>query len=185
MYYWFIICKYGFNDFIESGEIIKNGLSKKTGAEALNNLTAVLDSVERVREDLQSVAEASENLKRKSDRLQYGLQGSKTRLLALLDECPLQKCVDLSHMPEIRSLRVRNNFQNVSFKFHILFCSFAFPEPFVKKFTLVFVDTNQYQRLYLLLLFSMHSNSPSPWLCTIYLIAYCFLTMLLLLCYQD
>lgn len=98
----------------ESGEIIKNGLSKRTGAQALENLTEILDTVEEVRANVASVERSSKGLREKVERLKNGLTDSKSRLLALLDQCQTDKCVDLRSMPEIRSLRVENDFQNVS-----------------------------------------------------------------------
>ncbi|XP_035710247.1 prominin-1-A isoform X3 [Folsomia candida] len=96
----------------QSGEIIKNGLSKRTGAQALNNLTEIVDTVEEVRNNVINVERTSKSLKDKVDRLKNGLTDSKSRLLLLLDQCQSQKCLDLRNMPEIRSLRVQNDFQN-------------------------------------------------------------------------
>lgn len=98
----------------ESGEIIKDGLSQKTGAQALNNLTDIVDTVEEVQRNVINVEKISRNLKQKADQLQVGLQKSKNELLGLLSKCETQRCKDLSNMPEIRSLRVQNDFHNVS-----------------------------------------------------------------------
>ncbi len=99
----------------ESGEIIKNGLSKRTGAQALDNLTEIVNTVDEVRSNVFNVEKASKGLKEKVERLKNGLTDSKSRLLTLLDQCQTEKCSELKNMPEIRSLRVQNEFQNVSF----------------------------------------------------------------------
>jgi hypothetical protein len=99
----------------ESGEIIKNGLSRKTGAQTLNNLTDILDTVDEVRQNVVLVEKTSKSLKDKVERLKTGLTDSKDRLVSLLDQCPSRKCAELRNMPEIRSLRVQNEFQNVCY----------------------------------------------------------------------
>jgi len=115
---WKILKSRIFLYLIESGEIIKDGLSKKTGAQTLDNLTDILDTVEQVRNNVVDVERSSRSLKDKVNRLKNGLTDSKTRLLLLLDQCFSQKCTDLKRMPEIQSLRVQNDFQNVrSFNF--------------------------------------------------------------------
>lgn len=106
--------KPSFVKFAESGEIIKNGLSRKTGAQALNNLTDIVDTVEEVQKNVINVEKISRSLKKKADQLETGLKDGKTRLLSLLEQCGSDKCEDLKNMPEIRSLRVQNDFQNVS-----------------------------------------------------------------------
>lgn len=98
----------------ESGEIIKNGLSRKTGAQALNNLTDIVETVEEVQRNVRNVEKISRSLKHKADQLHTGLQDSKTRLLNLLENCDTERCGELKNMPEIRSLRVENDFHNVS-----------------------------------------------------------------------
>ncbi|CAG7631653.1 unnamed protein product [Allacma fusca] len=97
----------------QSGNIIKNGLSEKTGAQALNNLTDVVDTVENVFNSLQSVERTSKSLKDKADQLQNGLRRSKDTLIQLLERCLAPKCIELKELPEIRSLRVQNDFQNL------------------------------------------------------------------------
>lgn len=107
--------------FTDSGEIIKNGLSIRTGAQTLDNLTEIVDSVDEVRENVQIVERASRGLRDKVQQLKSGLTGVKNRLLALLSNCSAPKCSELRNLPEIRSLRVQNDFQNVS-----VFLSFLF-----------------------------------------------------------
>ncbi|ODM96406.1 Prominin-1-A [Orchesella cincta] len=97
----------------QSGEIIKNGLSRKTGAQALNNLTDIVDTVEEVQKNVRNVERISKSLKDKADQLQAGLTDSKNRLIFLLEQCETERCVDLKNLPEIRSLRVQNDFQNL------------------------------------------------------------------------
>ncbi|CAL8102681.1 unnamed protein product [Orchesella dallaii] len=97
----------------QSGEIIKNGLSRKTGAQALNNLTDIVDTVEEVQNNVRNVERVSKSLKDKADQLQAGLTDSKNRLIFLLEQCETERCVDLKNLPEIRSLRVQNDFQNL------------------------------------------------------------------------
>lgn len=101
----------------ESGEIIKNGLSRKTGAQALNNLTDIVDIVEEVERNVENVETISKSLKKKADHLQTGLGDTRDRLLELLEQCHTRKCDELKILPEIRSLRVQNDFQNVSTTF--------------------------------------------------------------------
>lgn len=98
----------------ESGEIIKNGLSRKTGAQALNNLTDIVSTVEEVQRNVIVVEKISRSLKNKADQLQTGLTDAKGRVLILLEKCDTVRCEELKNMPEIRSLRVQNDFQNVS-----------------------------------------------------------------------
>jgi len=79
----------------------------------LNNLTDVVDTVESVRRSLKTVENASVDLKLRAQRLQCGLNRAKDNLLNLLEKCSAEKCTELRNTPEIRSLRVENDFQNV------------------------------------------------------------------------
>jgi hypothetical protein len=105
--------------FTESGEIIKEGLSKRTGAQMLDNLTKIVDTVQKVKNNVIIVEKSSKGLREMVERLKNGLTDSKTRLLGLLAKCESQKCVELNSMPEVRNLRVKNDFQNVSKRFFI------------------------------------------------------------------
>ena len=98
----------------ESGEIIKSGLGRRSGLDALKNLTDILDTIKNVRQSLESVENSSRRLKVQAKQLEVGLTERKRKLLELLRLCNSPKCEELKNTSEIRSLRVENDFRQVS-----------------------------------------------------------------------
>jgi len=97
----------------KSGDIIKNGLSDKTGLVALKNLTDLLDTVTTLRTSLTTVKGTADELTIQAKQLEIGLGESKARLLKLLDDCGTPECQHIKQDPEIQGLRVESEFQKL------------------------------------------------------------------------